>query len=262
MSDRANARLKPRAVRHAVVTGASRGIGAAIAGRLVEAGMHVTLMGRDEVALAAAHAELGALQTVAVDVSDPDAVRDAFARAVAEGGPVGVLVNNAGSAESAPFERTGLDLLERLLAVNLKGTLLCSQAVLPGMREAGWGRIVNVASTAGLKGYPYVSAYCAAKHAVVGLTRSLALETARDGVTVNAVCPGYTDTDMTQRTLENIRARTGRDLDSAAAELLRHNPQGRLVDPGEVAAAVAWLCEEGSAAVTGQAIAIAGGEVM
>ena len=262
MSDRANARLTPRAVRHAVVTGASRGIGAAIARRLVAAGHHVTLMSRNEVALAAAHAELGALQVVAVDVTDPAAVRDAFAKAVAEGGPVSVLVNNAGAAESAPFERTGLDLLERMLAVNLNGTLLCTRAVLPGMCEAGWGRVVNVASTAGLKGYAYVSAYCAAKHAVIGLTRALALETARDGITVNAVCPGYTDTDMTRQTLETIRARTGRDLDTAAAELLRHNPQGRLVDPGEVADAVAWLCEEGSAAVTGQAIAIAGGEVM
>ena len=233
MSDRANARLTPRAVRHAVVTGASRGIGAAIARRLVAAGHHVTLMSRNEVALAAAHAELGALQVVAVDVTDPAAVRDAFAKAVAEGGPVSVLVNNAGAAESAPFERTGLDLLERMLAVNLNGTLLCTRAVLPSMREA-----------------------------VIGLTRALALETARDGITVNAVCPGYTDTDMTRQTLETIRARTGRDLDTAAAELLRHNPQGRLVDPGEVAEAVAWLCAEGSAAVTGQAIAIAGGEVM
>ncbi len=262
MSDRANARLRPRVARHAVVTGGSRGIGAAIAGRLVEAGHHVTLMGRDEVALAAAHTELGALQTVAVDVTDPEAVRQAFQRASAEGGPVSVLVNNAGAAESAPFERTGLDLLERMLAVNLHGTLLCTQAVLPGMRAAGWGRVVNVASTAGLKGYAYVTAYCAAKHAVVGLTRALALETARDGVTVNAVCPGYTDTDMTRRTLEQIRVKTGRDLEAAHAELVRHNPQGRLIDPIEVAEAVAWLCEQGSAAVTGQAIAVAGGEVM
>ncbi|MDX1593874.1 MAG: SDR family NAD(P)-dependent oxidoreductase [Gammaproteobacteria bacterium] len=263
MSDRAAKRSgpAPTPARHAVVTGGSRGLGAAIAGRLVAAGMHVTLMGRDEVALAAAQSELGALQTVAVDVTDPDAVRDAFVRTVAEGGPVEVLVNNAGAAESAPFERTGVDLLERLMAVNLRGTLLCSQAVLGGMREAGWGRIVNVASTAGLKGYAYVSAYCAAKHAVVGLTRALALETARQGITVNAVCPGYADTEMTRRTLETIRDKTGRDLDEARAELLRGNPQGRLVEPAEVAAAVAWLCDEASGAVTGQAIAVAGGEV-
>jgi NAD(P)-dependent dehydrogenase (short-subunit alcohol dehydrogenase family) len=145
MSDRANARLTPKTVRHAVVTGASRGIGAAIARRLVEAGHHVTLMSRNEVALAAAHAELGALQTVAVDVTDPVAVREAFDWATAEGGPVSVLVNNAGAAESAPFERTDLDLLERMLAVNLNGTLLCTRAVLPAMRTAGWGRVVNVA---------------------------------------------------------------------------------------------------------------------
>ena len=264
MSDGTNsrARLAHRKVHHAVVTGGSRGIGAAIAARLVEAGMHVTLMGRDEVALAAAHAELGVLQTVTVDVTDADAVHDAFARAAAEGGPVGVLVNNAGAAESAPFEQTGLDLLERMLAVNLNGTLLCSQAVLPGMREAGWGRIVNVASTAALKGYAYVSAYCAAKHAVLGLTRALAQETAHRGITVNAVCPGYTDTDMTRRTLEGIRDKTGRSLDEAHAELLRHNPQRRLVDPDEVATTVAWLCADASAAITGQAIAVAGGEVM
>jgi len=264
MSDQANqrSRLVPEPSRHAVVTGGGRGIGAAVARELIEAGLHVTLMGRDEVTLAAAHAELGALQTVPIDVTDADAVRDAFTRAVAEGGPVGVLVNNAGAAESAPFEHTDPALLERMLAVNLTGTFLCSQAVLAGMRTRGWGRIVNVASTAGLKGYAYVSAYCAAKHGVIGLTRALALETARDGITVNAVCPGYTDTDMTRQTLATIRAKTGRDHDAAHAELVRHNPQGRLVDPREVAKAVAWLCEEGSAAVTGQAIAVAGGEVM
>jgi len=261
-SARRRTRLTPEPGHHAVVTGGGRGIGAAVARKLIEAGLHVTLMGRDEVTLAAAHHALGALQTVVVDVTDADSVARAFARAEAEGGPVDVLVNNAGAAESAPFERTELALLERMLAVNLSGTFLCSQAVLGGMRARRWGRIVNVASTAGLKGYPYVSAYCAAKHAVVGLTRALALETARDGVTVNAVCPGYTDTDMTRRTLENIRAATGRDLDAAHAELVRHNPQGRLVEPGEVAEAVAWLCEEASAAVTGQAIAVAGGEVM
>ena len=255
-------RLVPEPARHAVVTGGGRGIGAAIARELIEAGLHVTLMGRDEVRLAAAHAELGALQTVPVDVADAASVTRAFDTAVARGGPVDVLVNNAGAAESAPFERTDPALIERMLAVNLNGTLLCSQAVLTGMRTRGWGRIVNVASTAGLKGYAYASAYCAAKHAVVGLTRALALETARDGITVNAVCPGYTDTDMTRQTLETIREKTGRDHDAARAELVRHNPQGRLVDPCEVAAAVAWLCEEGSAAVTGQAIAIAGGEVM
>jgi NAD(P)-dependent dehydrogenase (short-subunit alcohol dehydrogenase family) len=264
MSDQApnQSNLEPEPSRHAVVTGGGRGIGAAIARALIEAGLHVTLMGRDEVTLAAAHAELGALQTVPVDVTDAAAVRRAFATAVAEGGPVGVLVNNAGAAASAPFERTDQALLERMLAVNLTGVFLCSQAVLAGMRARGWGRIVNVASTAGLKGYPYVSAYCAAKHGVIGLTRALALETARDGITVNAVCPGYTDTDMTRQTLANIRAKTGRDDAAARAELVRHNPQGRLVDPTEVAAAVAWLCAEGSAAVTGQAIAVAGGEVM
>jgi len=265
MSDPATGSRHPDAElagRHAVVTGGGRGIGAAIARALIAAGVHVTLMGRDEGRLAATHAELGALQTVAVDVTDEAAVATAFATAVARGGPVDVLVNNAGVAASAPFERTGLDMLERMVAVNLTGTFLCCRAVLPAMRERGWGRIVNVASTAGLKGYAYVSAYCAAKHGVIGLTRSLALETARDGITVNAVCPGYTDTDMTRQTLETIRTKTGRDHEQAHAELVRHNPQGRLVDPHEVAEAVAWLCAHGSGAVTGQAIAVAGGEVM
>ncbi|HEY5789496.1 MAG TPA: SDR family oxidoreductase, partial [Gammaproteobacteria bacterium] len=182
--------------------------------------------------------------------------------AAAAAGPVEVLVNHAGAARSAPLQRTDLALWQQMLAVNLTGVFLCCRAVLPAMRERGWGRIVNVASTAGLRGYAYVGAYCAAKHGVIGLTRALALETAREGITVNAVCPGYADTEMTRATLENIRAKTGRSAEQALAELVRFNPQGRLVAPAEVAAAVAWLCAPDSAAVTGQAVAVAGGEVM
>jgi NAD(P)-dependent dehydrogenase (short-subunit alcohol dehydrogenase family) len=172
-----------------------------------------------------------------------------------------VLVNNAGAAESAPLVRTSLDLFRRLLDVNLIGTFLCSRAALPGMLEAGFGRVVNVASIAGLKGAAYVSAYCAAKHGVVGLTRALALETAARGITVNAVCPGYTDTDMVRSAIANIVEKTGRSAAEAYAELVMKNPQGRLVQPEEVAATVLWLCSPGAEAITGQAIAIAGGEV-
>jgi NAD(P)-dependent dehydrogenase (short-subunit alcohol dehydrogenase family) len=195
-------------------------------------------------------------------VTDEVAVGAAFAAARRVFGPVAILVNNAGAAESAPFVRTSLELLRRMLDVNLIGTFLCGRAALPDMLEPGFGRIVNVASIAGLKGAAYVSAYCAAKHAVIGLTRALALETATKGITVNAVCPSYADTDMARRAIANIVAKTGRSAADAEMELVRKNPLGRLIRPDEVAATVLWLCAPGSEAITGQAIAIAGGEVM
>jgi NAD(P)-dependent dehydrogenase (short-subunit alcohol dehydrogenase family) len=175
---------------------------------------------------------------------------------------VDILVNNAGQAASAPFGRTDDALWQRMLDVNLTGAYHCIQAALPGMVDAGWGRIVNVASTAGLTGYRYVAAYCAAKHGLVGLTRALALEVAGRGVTVNAVCPGYTETDIVADAVANIVRTTGRSEEQARAGLAAANPQGRLVRPGEVAHAVAWLCMPGAAAMNGQAIAVAGGEVM
>ncbi len=184
-----------------------------------------------------------------------DAARGGF-------GPVHLLVNNAGQAHSAPFAKTSIELWRQMLDVNLTGSFLCSQAALPDMLAAGFGRIVNVASTAGLVGYQYVSAYVASKHGVIGLTRSLALELARKPVTVNAVCPGYTETDIVAGTIANIAAKTGRSAEQARAELTRSNPQGRLVQPQEVANAVAWLCLPGSEAITGQAISVSGGEVM
>jgi anthraniloyl-CoA monooxygenase len=155
-----------------------------------------------------------------------------------------------------------IELWRRMLAVNLDGVFNCTRAVYAMMRTRGWGRIVNVASTAAVKGYAYVSAYCAAKHGVLGLTRSLALEAARSGVTVNAVCPGYTDTDIVRQAVKNIAQKTGRSADEALMELTSGNPQGRLIDPSEVADAVVWLCRPEAAAITGQAIAVAGGEVM
>jgi NAD(P)-dependent dehydrogenase (short-subunit alcohol dehydrogenase family) len=245
--------------KHAVVTGASRGIGLAIARALMAQGARITLMARDAQALEVAVAELGGdTAWQAVDVTDAEGVAAAFARA----GAVDILVNNAGQAASAPFGRTDAALWQRMLDVNLTGAYHCIQAALPGMLDTGWGRVVNVASTAGLTGYRYVAAYCAAKHGLVGLTRALALEVASRGVTVNAVCPGFTDTDIVADAVANIVRKTGRTEMQARAELAAANPQGRLVQPDEVAHAVAWLCMPGAAAMNGQAIAVAGGEVM
>ena len=245
--------------KHAVVTGAGRGIGLAIAGALQAQGARVTLMARDAAALEAAAAGLGGgTGWQAIDVADAASVGAAFARA----GRVDILVNNAGQASSAPFMKTDDALWQRMLDVNLSGAYHCIQAALPGMLDAGWGRIVNVASTAGLTGYRYVAAYCAAKHGLVGLTRALALELAAKGVTVNAVCPGYTETDIVQEAVANIVRKTGRSEEQARAELAAGNPQGRLVRPEEVAHAVAMLCLPAAAAMNGQSIAVAGGEVM
>jgi NAD(P)-dependent dehydrogenase (short-subunit alcohol dehydrogenase family) len=247
--------------RHAVVTGGGQGIGAAVATALAAAGAQITLMCRSEAPLRAKCQTLPVAQAVRCDVTDEAAVGAAFAEARRAFGPVNILVNNAGAAESAPFVRTSLQLLRRMLDVNLGGTFLCSRAALPDMLEAGFGRIVNVASIAGLKGAAYVSAYCAAKHGVVGLTRALALEMAAKGITVNAVCPSYTDTDMARRAIASIALKTGRSAAEAEMNLIRKNPQGRLIRPEEVAATVLWLCAPGSEAITGQTIALAGGEV-
>jgi NAD(P)-dependent dehydrogenase (short-subunit alcohol dehydrogenase family) len=243
------------------VTGGGRGIGAAIARALAEHGATVTLMGRDRVRLESRARELAA-QAVTVDIAEADSVAAAFARATSAAGPVHILVNNAGAAASAPFVRTELALWRQMLEVNLTGTYLCCKQVLPGMLDFGFGRVVNVASTAGLTGYPYVTAYCAAKHGVVGLTRALALETARRNVTVNAVCPGYTETDLLGDAIANIIRTTGKSEDEARAALLSRNPQRRLMQPEEVANAALWLCLPGAEAITGQAIAVAGGELL
>ncbi|MBK7015594.1 MAG: SDR family oxidoreductase [Sulfuritalea sp.] len=249
--------------RHAVVTGGGRGIGATIARALVEQGAAVTLMGRNAATLedeAARLRPLGKVHCQAVDIADAESTTAAFAAAAQALGPVTLLVNNAGQAVSAPIGKTDLALWNRMLSVNLTGSYLAIHAVLPGMLEQGWGRIVNIASTAALKGYPYVAAYCAAKHGVLGLTRALALELAKKPVTVNAVCPGYTETDIVRDSIANIRAKTGRSEAEALAELVKHNPQGRLVQPAEVANAVLWLCLPGSESISGQAISVAGGE--
>ena len=251
--------------RHALVTGGAKGIGAACARALLLHGARVTLAGRDAQALAHAMEEMSVLGDVdmqLIDVTDEASVRDGFAAAVARGGRIDILINNAGQASPAPFGKTDAALWRRMLDVNLTGTFHCTQAALPGMLAAQWGRIVNVASTAGLVGYRYVSAYVAAKHGVIGLTRALALEVAAKGVTVNAVCPGYTETDIVREAVANIMARTGRSEEQARAELAAGNPQQRLVQVEEVANAVAWLCQPDAAAMNGQSIAVAGGEVM
>jgi NAD(P)-dependent dehydrogenase (short-subunit alcohol dehydrogenase family) len=239
--------------KHAVVTGGGTGIGAAAAEELARLGARLTVVGRRRDKLETERAKLGAEHNVlALDLTRADDVATAFARLA----PIDILVNNAGAAESAPFAKSDLALLERMLAANLGTAWVATQAAL----KAGATRIVNVASIAGVTGAAYVSAYCASKHALIGMTRALARELAPQGITVNAVCPGYTETDMVARAAENIAAKTGRSVESARADLARSNPTGRLVAPAEVAAAIGFLCLPAAAQITGQAIVIAGGE--
>lgn len=248
---------------HAFVTGAGSGIGAAIARALIAAGARVTLAGRRLEPLQALQGELGAgAKAVVLDVTVPATITAAVTSAESAQGPVTILVNNAGQASSAPFEKTDMALWSRMLEVNLTGVYAVTHAVLPRMTARRRGRVINVASTAGLIGYPYVAAYVAAKHGVIGLTRALAQEVAKRGVTVNAVCPGFTETPLLEEAVANIVAKTARSEAEARADLAKGNPQGRLVRPEEVADAVLWLASPGAASINGQAIAVAGGEVM
>ena len=249
--------------RHVVVTGGGRGIGAGIATVLASLGANLTLLGRDGAALSRHAQSVGsACFTMPCDVADPASIDAAFGAARAHFGDPYVLVNNAGIADGAALNDTSLATWEHVLAVNLTGAFLCSQQVLPAMLTARAGRIINIASTAGLKGYSRMAAYCASKHGLIGLTRSLAVETAKKGVTVNAVCPGYTDTAMARQAVDGIAAGRGVSKDEALAMLTKLSPLGRLATTDEVSHAVAWLCSPGATAITGQAIVVAGGEVM
>jgi NAD(P)-dependent dehydrogenase (short-subunit alcohol dehydrogenase family) len=254
----------PLIARHALVTGASRGIGASIAAALAAEGMRISLFGRDAAALEEVAARLGGADragAVPADITDSDSVRAAFAAARGRFGPVDVLVNNAGQAASAKFTDTDAALWQRLMAVNVTGSYLCTREAIGDMLKGGYGRIVNIASTAGLRGGAYISAYAASKHAVIGLTRSLALEYAQRNITVNAVCPGFVNTDIVKDAIANIVAKTGRTAAEALEGLVATNPQRRLIEPQEVAATVAWLCRPGTESITGQSIVLSGGEV-
>ena len=246
---------------HAVVTGGGSGIGAAIARRLHGAGAQVTVMGRRREPLEDVAGSLAGALMVTIDVTDEASVEAAMAEARARA-PVSILVNNAGGAETAPLAKTSTALWQQMIAVNLTGAFLCTRAVLGDVSKATNGRIVTIASTAGLRGYAYTGAYAAAKHGVIGLTRTLALELARTGATANAICPGFADTELVQRSIDTVVEKTGMSREDAMTQFVKDNPQQRLIRPEEVAAAALWLCDPLSASVNGQSIAIAGGEVM
>ena len=247
---------------HAIVTGGGSGIGLAIARALADTGHRVTIMGRSAVRLDGALASLPGAAAIPCDVADAASVEAAFGAAAERHGPAGILVNAAGVARTAPFEASSDELWNDLWRVNVMGAVHTCRAVLPAMRTLESGRIVNVASTASLKGYAYVSAYSATKHALLGMTRAMALELAKTVITVNALCPGYTDTDLIREAVANIVAKTGRSEAQALASFTATNPQGRLIEPEEVAGAIAWLVSPAARSVTGQAITIAGGEIM
>jgi len=241
---------------HAVVTGGGTGVGAAVAQALSKAGYVVTIMGRTEGSLIAQQ-----LPYQICDVTDPSAVGEAFEAARKAHGPITTVVANAGAAQSAPFHKMKAEDLTAMTDVNLLGVFTVWQAALSDMKSAGTGRLIAVASTAGLKGYPYVSSYCAAKHGVVGLTRALALELAETGITVNAVCPGFVETPMLDRSLDTITQQTGLSRAAAADRLAATNPQKRFVQTDEVASAVLWLCSPAARSVNGHAMSLSGGEI-
>jgi NAD(P)-dependent dehydrogenase (short-subunit alcohol dehydrogenase family) len=249
------------AEQHAIVTGGARGIGAAVSSMLSQLGARVTIMGRDKAVLEKHARSFENSAAIVCDVADAESVTEAFGKARERFGDAQILVNNAGQAKSEKFLDTTPDMWHRMLSVNLTSVYLCTQQVLPAMLKAQRGRIVNIASTAGLKAAPRMSAYAAAKHGVVGLTKSLALETAKFGITVNAVCPGYTDTEMTERGVQELMQAKGISWDEARAMITRVIPRGVMTTPQEVASTVAWLCTPQASGVTGQAIVVAGGEI-
>jgi len=246
--------------RHALVTGGGSGVGRAIALAFARAGVAVTICGRRKEALAEVARENDRIVGIAADVTDETAMAALYERAEAARGPIDIVVANAGMAGSAPAAKTTLADWQKTLDVNLTGSFLTAKPALEEMAKRKAGRIVFIASTAGLKGYAYVAPYVAAKHGVVGLMRALAAEMAKTGVTVNAVCPGFVETDMLEESVARIVEKTGRAPEEARASLARTNPQGRLIQPEEVAETVLWLCSEAAGSVTGQTISVSGGE--
>jgi NAD(P)-dependent dehydrogenase (short-subunit alcohol dehydrogenase family) len=246
---------------HAFITGGGTGIGLATARVLAASGTKLTLVGRDGARVQDAAMEFEHAHGVSCDVADEASVAAAFTAARDRYGAIDILINNAGITPSAPLHNTELSLWNEVIGINLTGAFLCSRAALADMYANKWGRIVNVASIAGLQGGAYISAYCASKHGMIGMTRALAKECAKRGVTVNAICPGYVETDIVARAAENIAAKTKLSEGEAKASLYAGNPQGRLIKPEEVASAIAWLCSDGAAATNGAAIPMSGGEI-
>ena len=242
--------------KHIVVTGGGTGVGAEIALTMADAGASVTIMGRSEAPLQAQN-----LPYQLCDVTDAHAVADAFDAARTDHGPVSVVVANAGAADSVPFSKMTPDQMQAMLSVNLIGVSNVWQVALPDMKAAGSGRLIAIASTAGLKGYPYVAAYCAAKHGVVGLTRALSMELASTGITVNAICPGFIETPMLDRSVANIVEKTGMSEKKARTSLYAGNPQKRLIQTDEVAGTALWLCSHAARSVNGHALSLSGGEI-
>lgn len=247
--------------KHVVITGGGSGVGAEMAEVMAHAGAKVTIMGRREAPLREVAKQHKFISWVTCDVTDADAVKDAFRQARGLNGPVDVVIANAGTAESVPFAKMTADDLTAMLSVNLMGVVNTWQAALPDMKSNDWGRMIAVASTAGLKGYPYVSGYVAAKHGVVGLTRALALELGASGITVNAICPGFIETPLLDRSIQNIVDKTGMSPEQAAKSLYKNNPQKRFIQTDEVAGTALWLCSDAARSVNGHTLTLSGGEI-